>query len=55
MKDYYESKLKTYRRSFTPQKPNPKNPIHIVDEYICSDTISSQSQSRPQNLRNMLR
>jgi hypothetical protein len=56
MKDYYEGKLKTYRRrSITPQKGNNKNPIHIVDEYICSDVVSCQSQSRPQNLRNMLR
>jgi hypothetical protein len=55
MKDYYESKLKSYRQSITPQKSNPKNPIHIVDEYICSDAVSCQSQSRPQNLKNMLR
>ena len=56
MKDYYESKLKTYRRrSITLQKGNNKNPIHIVDEYICPDAVSCQSQSRPQNLRNMLR
>ena len=55
IKEFYENKLKAYRKSLTPKKGNQKNAIHIVDEYVCSDTISCQSQSRPQNLKNILR
>jgi len=47
--------LKAIRKSVTPQKGKPRSSIHIMDEYICPDSVSCDSQSRPQNLRNMLR
>lgn len=55
LKEFYEKKIKSLRRSITPQKGKQRNSINIMDEYICPDTVSCGSKYRPQNLRNVLR
>lgn len=42
LKEFYENKIRAIRRSITPQKGKrpQQGSIHIMDEYICRDTIS---------------
>ncbi len=43
------------RKSCTPQKTKQRISINAMDEYMCLETTSCESHTRPMNLRNMLR